>query len=165
MRKIFFILSITVVMFSGLACERECDCVGTGEFEYMVFGHFYGECGGEGCVEIYKINNEMLYEDSTDVYPNGVTPYVGEFFALSDEKYQLVKDLLMEFPEDLYGEQNHVIGMPDAGDWGGVYVEVKMKDNPSLSGFWLLDQMESNMPQVYNEFVDKINEKIAIINQ
>jgi len=29
----------------------------------------------------------------------------------------------------------------------------------------LLDQMESNMPQVYNEFVDKINAKIALINQ
>lgn len=165
MRTIITILSISVVLFSGLACDKECNCAGTNEFEYMLFGHFYGECGGEGCVEIYKIDSDMLYEDSTDVYPNGLTPYTGEFFALSDEKYQQVKDLLLDFPEELYTEQDTIIGMPDAGDWGGVYVEIKMKNLNSLSGFWLLDQMESNMPQVYNDFVDRINEKIAIINQ
>ena len=73
----------------------------------------------------------------------------------------------MSYGQDVYKrqEQDTIIGMPDAGDWGGVYVEVKMKNLNSLSGFWLLDQMESNMPQVYNDFVDKINEKIAIINQ
>ncbi len=165
MRKIFFTLSITVVMFSGLACEKECGCAGTGEFEYMIFGHFYGECGGEGCVEIYKIDQENLYEDSTDVYPNYLAAYAGEYYMLPDEKFQQVKDLLMEFPEELYAEQDTVIGMPDAGDWGGVYVEIKMKNDESLSGFWLLDQHEGHMPQVYNDFVDKINEKIAIINQ
>lgn len=165
MQKIFFILSITVVIFSGISCEKECTCVGTGEFEYMIFGHFYGKCGGEGCVEIYKIDGENLYEDSTDVYPNNLAAYAGEYYLLPDSKYELVKDILDYFPEELYAEEDTVIGMPDAGDWGGVYVEIKMKNLNSLSGFWLLDQMESNMPQVYNDFVDKINEKIAIINQ
>jgi hypothetical protein len=165
MRSIFFLLAISIVMFSGLACEKECDCAGTGEFEYMIFGHFYGECGGEGCVEIYKFDREHLYEDSTDVYPNSQTAYAGAYYLLPDTKFQQVKDLVDDFPAALYEEPDNVLGMPDAGDWGGVYVEIKMKDEQALSGFWLLDQHEGNMPQVYNDFVDRINEKIAIINQ
>ena len=70
-----------------------------------------------------------------------------------------------QFPEQLYSETDHVLGQPDAGDWGGIYVEIKHVNDPARSGFWLLDQMESNMPQVYNDFVDQINEKIHLINQ
>lgn len=165
MKRITYFVLFALGMASLSACDKECDCVGTGEFEYMVFGHFYGECGGEGCVEIYKITEVALYEDSTDVYPGNLYPYAGLYRLLPDEKFQLVKDIIYEFPEALYGELNNVIGMPDAGDWGGIYVEMKYSNEEALSGFWLLDQMESNMPQVYNDFVDKINEKIAIINQ
>jgi len=154
-----------MLLFSALSCEKECDCPGTGQFEYMVFGHFYGECGGEGCVEIYKIDRENLYEDSTDVYPNSQSAYAGEYYLLPNSKYQQVKDLLDYFPEELYAEQHTVIGMPDAGDWGGVYIEIKLKNDEALSGFWLLDQHEGNMAQIYNDFVDKVNEKITIINQ
>jgi hypothetical protein len=55
-----------------------------------------------------------------------------------------------------------VIGQPDAGDWGGIYFETK---DGSTHRFWLLDQLENNMPVIYNEFVDRINEKIVLINQ
>jgi hypothetical protein len=164
MRYALFLLLLTAaVSFPG--CEDECDCAGTGNFEYMIFGHFYGECAGEGCVEIFKIENGKLYEDSTDVYPNGTTAYQGQFYALPDAKYQLVKDLVDDFPNELYDETEHVIGMPDAGDWGGIYVEIKHANAPAQSGFWLLDQMESNMPEAYNIFVDQINEKIHLIQE
>ena len=160
---LFFLLLTAAVGFMG--CEDECDCAGTGDFDYMVFGHFYGECGGEGCVEIFKIENGRLYEDSSDVYPNFITAYEGQYYALPDAKYQLVKDLVEYFPNELYDETEHVIGMPDAGDWGGIYVEIKHENAPAQSGFWLLDQMESNMPEVYNVFVDRINEKIHLIQE
>jgi hypothetical protein len=138
---------------------------GTGQFEYMVFGHFYGECGGEGCVEIFKLTEVALFEDSTDVYPGSLLPYAGVYNLLPDAKFQLVIDLMDSFPEALYAESNNVIGMPDAGDWGGIYIEMKFTNEEALSGFWLLDQHEGNMPEVYNLFVDEINEKIALINQ
>ncbi len=165
MKRITYFVLFALGMASLAGCDKECDCAGTGEFEYMVFGHFYGECGGEGCVEMYKLTEVALYEDSTDVYPTFVSAYEGQYYSLSNEKFQLVKDLIYEFPEELYAESNRVQGMPDAADWGGIYVEMKYKDEPGLSGFWLLDQNENNMPQVYNDFVDKINEKIALINQ
>jgi hypothetical protein len=165
MKKLCLILFSSAAMVAFSSCEKDCNCAGTGEFEYMVFGHFYGECAGEGCVEIFKLDGERLYEDSTDVYPNGLSPYTGAYFVLPEEKFQMVRDLVNDFPEALYAEPQIVIGQPDAGDWGGIYVEMKFKNEPGLTGFWLLDQNESNMPQVYNDFVDKINEKIAIIHQ
>ena len=165
MKRISYFVLMCLGITALAGCDKECDCAGTGEFEYMVFGHFYGECGGEGCVEIYKLSEVALYEDSTDVYPGNLAPYAGVYTLLSDEKFQQVKDLIYQLPEELYAESNRVQGMPDAADWGGIYVEMKYKDEPGLSGFWLLDQNENNMPQVYNDFVDKINAKIALINQ
>jgi hypothetical protein len=165
MRKLFFILFVPVMVFSGVACEKECDCVPNGQFEYMIFGTFVAECGNGGCVEMFRIDREKLYKDSSDVFPSNEIAFEGEFYPLPDEKYQQVKDLLKEFPNELYEEPDNVLGIPDGGDWGGVYVEIKLKDLNSLSGFWLLDQNEENMDQVYNDFVYKINEKITLINQ
>lgn len=157
---------MTFIVGSGIACYSECDCgEETGQFEYLVFGHFYGECGGEGCVETFKIEYEHLFEDTLDQYPDVTNATERSYITLPEAKYDLVKDLVDQFPDELYAEADHVIGQPDAGDWGGIYVEIRHTNDPARSGFWLLDQMESNMPQVYNVFVDKINEKISLINQ
>ncbi len=165
MRNYLYILTVTTLLFSSIACEKDCDCVPNGQFEYMIFGTYIAECGNGGCVNMFKIDRENLYKDTSDVFPSHEIAFAGEFYALPDDKFQQVKDLLMEFPNELYAEPDNVLGIPDGGDWGGVYVEIKMKDINSLSGFWLLDQNEENMEQVYNDFVDKINEKIAIIRQ
>jgi len=165
MKNIPLFTLLVFIIASGIGCGKDCDATGKGDFEYMVFGHFYGECGGEGCIEIYKIEDRQLFEDTLDIYPNSEQALSGAYVLLSEAKYELVKDLVKEFPDALYTESDIVIGMPDAGDWGGAYVEISYKNDPDHSGFWLLDQMESNMPQVYNDFVDRINEKIVLINQ
>ena len=153
----FLALSIT-------ACEDEkCDDQHDGE-EYFIFGHFYGECGGEGCVEMYKLEDGRLYEDELDDYPNYTSPIEAQWNELSNEKYEAVKDIEDEFPSELYAEAENVLGIPDGADWGGIYVEVKYGgDLASKSGFWLLDKNEGNMAQVYNDFVDKIEAKIGLI--
>jgi len=38
--------------------------------DYLVFGRFYGECAGEKCVEIYKLDQDQLQEDTKDIYPS-----------------------------------------------------------------------------------------------
>ena len=171
--KNFIFLFTLLLTFGFASCEKEdnacennphlcfCDCYLT----EITFGHFYGECGGEGCVEIFKVdlNNRQLLEDTRDDYPYSDTFYMGDFsIEHPKEKYDLVADLGQYFPESLFEETGNVIGQPDAGDWGGIYFEIR---TANLLRFWLLDQMESNMPEEYNEFVDKINEKIAIIHQ
>src|SRR5687767_8437172 len=163
----FSFLSICIALTVFTSCEKEypvnpCDCYIITEF---TFGHFYGECGGEGCVEIFRVDldQQKLFEDVNDFYPRTDTLYQGNFeMELSDDKYQQVKDLLAFVPSDLYIETQTVLGQPDAGDWGGIYFEMEMADGRK---FWLLDQMDNNMPQAYNEFVDKINEKISVIHE
>lgn len=149
------------------ACDKDPGCSPIPENGYMVFGHFYGECWGEGCVEIFKLENGKLYEDTLDRYPSTDGPYEGAYVELPASSYESVRDILGAFPEELLAEPEHVIGQPDAGDWGGIYVEIITSGDiePPMHRFWLLDQMDSNMPAVYNVFVDKINEKIAVIHQ
>ena len=53
------------------------------------------------------------------------------------------------------------------GIGGGVILQIydlRLSDL-TKTGTWLLDQNENNMDSIYNVFVDKVNEKIALINQ
>lgn len=167
MKEIIYGLMSGLLLLSFISCDKKEESVNpkAGDLEYFVFGHFYGECGGEGCVEIYKLEEGHLFEDTRDVYPTWVTPYDGTYILLPEGKFDLVKDIIEYFPEELYAETENVLGQPDAGDWGGIYVEIKYVDDEGKSGFWLLDQNTYNMPDIYNAFVARINEKIYLINQ
>lgn len=147
------------------ACEKDPvdDCLCTSA-DYIVFGRFYGKCIGEGCVEIFKVDfkDESLIEETTNKYPGDGFYLFEETVALPNSKYDEVKDLVNEFPQELLDETSTVLGVPDGGDWGGVYVEIKTK---TIHKYFLLDQNDNNMSAIYNAFVDKVNEKIAIINQ
>ncbi len=163
--RIYNFILFSILLIGGFACKQEDDNVKGSELDYFIFGHFYGYCVGEGCIEIFKMEGDALFEDSNDFYPGSLEPYDGNYTSLSQQKFELVKDLVDFFPEGLYDEPVNVIGIPDGGDWGGVYVEISHNGGSEKTGFWLLDQMDNNMPQVYNDFVDKVNEKIALINQ
>lgn len=129
--------------------------------EYLVFGSFAGFCGGEACIEIFKIENGRLYEDGTDQYPSSDRlPYEGQFKLLSAEKYELVTDLLESFPEKLTEEISLVLGMPDAYDQGGLYIEIKRNEKIQ---YWVLDRDKDNIPEYLHSWVDLINEKVNLL--
>jgi hypothetical protein len=71
-----------------------------------------------------------------------------------------VEDLMDFFPQDLLNESDTVIGMPDAGDWGGFYIEYNFN---GTRRFWILDKMKTNVPGKYHAFIDKLNEKIDLL--
>jgi hypothetical protein len=160
--KAFSIVTLLTLVFAS--CEDKDTGSPYGDTHFFIFGHFYGECGGEGCIEMYKLENGRLYEDDLDNYPNFTTPITAHWNELPQAKYELVKDLEDDIPNELYSVQEHVLGQPDAGDWGGIYVQVLFEgDIGYRSGFWLLDKNENNMDSVFNVFVDRIEEKIALI--
>lgn len=130
--------------------------------DYLIFGHFYGECFGEECIEIFRLETNRLLEDENDRYPNYTNFYEGKYHELSKEKFEEVKDLIDFFPKALLDEDKHGIGQPDAGDWGGLYIEYNFNGTHE---FWLVDQMKSNVPEYLHEFIDKVNEKIDLINK
>ena len=151
---------ITTCLTIFLLTSCNIDNVELSKSDYIIFGHFYGECKGEQCVEIFRLEKDKLFEDNKDKYPNRNDFYNGNYVQLSQQKLNDNKDLINSFPTDLLTETNIVIGQPDAGDWGGLYIEYNFN---GVRKFWLLDQMKSNVPVKYHNFIDKINEKIALL--
>jgi len=156
MKKLIYVLFIIVI-----SCQRE-DIVPAGlNSDYIVFGHFYGECGGEGCIEIYKLTVSNLFEDSNDQYPNTNEPYNGNFQLLDNSFFEKVNNLRTQIPHELLETKSVTIGQPDAGDWGGIYFEISIEGEKQ---FWLIDKMRMNLPEYLKPFVDEIENNIYLIN-
>lgn len=149
----FILLHLNHILTNGM----QKGMFGFSRFKLPCFGHFYSECEGEYCVEIFKLENGKLFEDTTDVYPSRTTSYIGEYVQLSEQKYFDTKDLFNDFPQELLDEKSIVIGKPDISDLGGIYIEYNCNGK---SQFWLIDQVDQNVPTKYHVFIDKINEKI-----
>ncbi|MBP7184357.1 MAG: hypothetical protein KBA06_02535 [Saprospiraceae bacterium] len=115
MKNLIFVTLLFAISF--VSCERECnENLFTSNSDYLIFGHFYGECFGEKCIEIYKLDNTHLFEDTTDVYPSTTNFYDGSYVQLSQQKFESSRDIMNYFPSDLLNEPNIVIGQPDAAD-------------------------------------------------
>ncbi len=157
-----FGLLIAVTLMSTTACKKDsCNCLPSSDTDYLVFGHFYGECIGEQCIEIFKLTDEALFEDTQDKYPSSQSAYEGTFEALPEATFNEVSDLINQVPEALLNEPNGVIGMPDAGDWGGYYIEVQ---RDGVVQFWLIDTMEDNIPAFLHDFNEQVRTAITAIN-
>lgn len=155
MKRVLLILTLVGLLMS---CDSNDDTIEINEQNYLIFGHFYGECGGERCVETFKLTDKNLFEDTID-------DYLGEnldFVELSSEKFELVKDIETFFPSQLLNNNDTVIGCPDCADGGGLFIQYSENGNTRS---WRIDQMKNNVPEYLHEFIDKVNEKIRVINE
>lgn len=155
MKKLMFLLLASGMLFQS--CQKDEDTP-MGNVEYIVFGHFFGECIGEDCVEIFKIENDVLYEDQKDNYPSNTNPYVGEYITLDDAKYQLVKDLEVFIPNELFNETQTVIGQPDVADQGGYYFEI-VEDG--VQYHFRIDTNKEALPDYLMDFADVLQDYIS----
>ncbi|GJM31232.1 MAG: hypothetical protein DHS20C18_02330 [Saprospiraceae bacterium] len=156
-----FSIVLLAFLFTTTSCKKEetCNCIE--DTDYLLFGHFYGECMGESCIEIFKLTDEALFEDTVDQYPSSQSGYEGNFVPLDHATFTQVADLINQVPDALFNETEVVIGMPDAGDWGGFYVEVHRDGNVR---FWLIDTMRGNIPEYLHDFTTAIENAIVAIN-
>jgi hypothetical protein len=157
-----FILFIAIAGFISISSCSQDEVTKTSDDSYLVFGRFYGECLGEQCVEIFKLEHERLFEDTNDIYPGNDNFYTGNFVELGNDKYQLVKDLRNHIPKKLLEEIQVVYGCPDCADQGGLYIEYK---SDAIHKYWILDQSKTNVPEYLHAFMDLVNGKIEIINE
>lgn len=130
--------------------------------DYIVFGQFNGFCIGESCIEFFKITPSRLLESNVDEYTEGGFYSFEDFHDLSDDKFQLTKDLGEFMPQQLWAESTTHLGHADVSDVGSLYFEIS---NASGHRYWVFENGDFDMPQVYSEFMNKIREKISIINQ
>jgi hypothetical protein len=160
---VYFIRSgfILLLIFSVVACtENESELQSVSD--YIIFGKFFGECIGENCIETYLIQDEVLYEDQTDPYAGGTIDHEWQWEELSQDKYEVARDIQDLIPPTLLAMDNQTFGMPDAGDWGGIFLEVK-KDGEV--GRWLLDLNESTTPKEFYSLSNGILEIVENLNQ
>ncbi|TGE10229.1 hypothetical protein [Hymenobacter fodinae] len=144
--------------FCASSCAED-DTPAEPRADELIFGQFYGECSGERCIEIYKFDarKQELAEDVKDLYPTAGTPYEGEYTLLASSFYRHAEDLVQYIPAQLLREANGPIGQPDAGDWGGYYLEVNKNGK---RGFWLIDTQKRNLPAYLHPLVDTLQARI-----
>jgi hypothetical protein len=157
----------TTSVLMGLACALATACDDdngkANHPSYLIFVEYYGECGGNGCVDIYKLEAGAVYEDNKNNYPSMDNPYDGEYLQRTNINIDEIKDLLNEIPGELYDEHDKVLGQPDAGDWGGYYVEVQANGERR---HWLIDKQQFTGNRAYlNAFTSAIQAKLDLLEQ
>jgi hypothetical protein len=130
--------------------------------DYLVFGWYHGECRGETCIDIFKLDKlaGQLYEDTTDTYPSSAAPYNGQYELKALAQYQQVQMLPQRIPAQLLTQPTGIVGQPDFADGGGYYVE--LLDNGQRK-FWLIDTQKQNIPTYLHPFVDELAAKIQAL--
>jgi hypothetical protein len=155
--KNLFLFALAMGMFISCNKDEDNDCSSASDPEYLIFGHFYGECFGESCVETFKLTDTKLYEDTIDDYSGQNLAFI----ELSNEKFELANDLDDYFPLQLLGESETVFGCPDCSDGGGLFIQYSINGNVQS---WRIDQEKSNVPSYIHDFMDEVNERIELIN-
>ncbi|HBH24949.1 MAG TPA: hypothetical protein DDY13_16210 [Cytophagales bacterium] len=154
--------NIWILALLGLIAS--CNSIETNDLEkqsvenddYIVFGRFYGYCLGEKCIDIYKFTDQKILEDSRDQYPNYIESYPGSFDQdLTENWYKYAEIHLPEVPVALFQEQDTIVGMPDAADWGGVYFEINQNGEKR---YWLLDNNSDNLPEYLVDFKNALHD-------
>lgn len=56
-RIIFYTICLIGSFFS---CKK--DTIAQSNLDYIIFGHFYGECSGERCIENFKLEKDKIFE-------------------------------------------------------------------------------------------------------
>ena len=154
MKNIFLFL---IVIGAFTSCNKDNDNFTINEQSFLIFGHFYGECFGEGCVETYKLTDVKLYEDIVDDYSGQNL----DFVELDNEQFEHVNDLADFFPTQLLNESDTIFGCPDCADGGGLFIQYSY--NGVLKS-WRIDQVQNNVPTYLHNFIDQVNERILLIN-
>ena len=131
------------------------------EEDFIIFGILNGYCYGEGCVQFYKVESDRLLQDIEEDYNGGFHEF-RLFKVLPDSLFELVKDIGDYVPQKLLAEPSGQIGEADISDVGVIYFE--MKDG-TFHQNWSLERGDLEMPLAYADFMSKVQEKIALINQ
>ncbi|PCJ94814.1 MAG: hypothetical protein COA50_10515 [Flavobacteriaceae bacterium] len=157
MRKLFlFISTIGFLISCNTTNDDNLIKIRNGQ-DFLIFGHFYGECIGEVCVETFKLTDQKIFEDTLDDYSGKKLNFV----ELESGKFKQVEDLISFFPKQLLNDTKTTFGCPDCTDGGGLFIQYSESGNVKS---WRIDQSKDNIPSYLHSFIDKVNEKISLIN-
>ena len=146
-----------IVLLLSTSCKNLRSVDNTTHEDYLIFGHFYGRCIGENCIETFKLDRHSLYKDILD--SNDGDDF--KFVLLEENQFEKVKDLFSQFPDQLIQEKEEVIGCPDCADGGGIFIKILRNRN---SYQWRIDKNKDNLPSYLHFFIDQVNTKIDLLS-
>ena len=147
----YLVLMLSLTLFS-LGCSSSDEP--NSELPTVIFGHFFGECSGERCLETYMLQGESLFEDTNDSFTRDYN-----FVSLADSLYLRVNDLRDLIPAELSDLEGQTFGCPDCGDQGGVYLQLADQNDTEF----FIDMDTNGIPDYLSEFVAEVNERIALL--
>ncbi len=155
------IVSLSAIVSCGGVSESSTvntptDTISQVRTNSLIFGEFYGFCQGETCIETFKLEDGKLYEDSKDDRNHQLF----KFQALSNDKYNQVKGLLNQVPNELLTHKEGRIGCPDCTDGGGIYISINHKGTLKS---WQIDNNLDNVPTELHTFVKAVQEKVRLL--
>ncbi len=109
---------VLIVLFALIACSDDT----SENNDYIVFGRYFGMCGGD-CFEVFKLSDGEMLEDT-------VVKYYMENYSFnssiqySDGLYQYAMNLLETVPSELMTGEVVELGCPDCYDQGGFYLSI-----------------------------------------
>ena len=156
--KFYFAILIGMLL-TGSACKKEVN--GTTGQPSLIFGMYYGYCAGETCVEIFQLDEQNLREDILDHYPNSQDGSITNFSTLMSAAQRTeCASLLSSIPDTLFQIEQTIIGQPDAGDWGGFYIECQHENRRR---FWLIDTQLQSVPSSLHAFLQEVKAKVILL--
>lgn len=120
----------------------------------LVFGLVYGFCQGD-CAKLFKLEGDNLYEDDGINRLQPEEPLLFKEEPLSNTAYDLAASLRSEFPESLINNPDTIIGIPNAYDQGGIYIEYKDGINDR---FWMLDTNLDALPENLRPYANRVKD-------
>ena len=148
--KIFLVVFLMPLL--SFTCNRDS----AGEGETFSFGISHCMCPS-GCVKNFQIRNKQLFADKMEKCSD---PQQYESTPLPNDKYQLAKSLLENFPAYLLGNPDKTFGCPDCLDQGSINIE--LKDNTGRVRYWHIDTRENTQPLEIQAYIKQL---VAIVGQ
>ncbi|MEL6718443.1 MAG: hypothetical protein AAFO82_12130 [Bacteroidota bacterium] len=146
-----FGLIVVFLLSSAMSCEKdevqELETDAT-----LIFGIVYGFCQGD-CAQLFKLEGEELFED--DGVDRLQLEEVIQFKDIprSTADYELAIPLRTDFPESLIGRTDTIIGIPNAYDQGGIYLQYQ---DDITDRFWYIDTNLEALPEELRPYIDKV---------
>lgn len=151
-------IQFLIVIVSLLSCSSGDERIEVKNQNFLIFGHFYGHCRGENWIETFKLTENHVFEDTVDDYSGNNF----KFIALEDKKFQEVRNLVDFLPNQLFTQRDTIYGCPDCADGGGLFIQYSKN---GVLRSWRIDQSKQNVPKYLHDFIDKVNEKISLLNK
>ncbi len=151
-----FLPALLLILFVQSSCSEKSEPYEPSSSS-LVFGHFYGMCWGEYCVETFLLDDAHLYEDTVDHYMGDSF----DFVQLSEEKYQIAKVLLDDFPAELMHATDSVYGCPDCYDQGGILLKYMISGTETRT--FILDNNQAALPSYLDSYAIEVHEIIEAL--